>query len=92
MNLLNFIDRIDLEAMLPPFINLHTRNKDKAIEQCKDFFANYLHFTNVNHQTDRWQFFTARSAYNYYGGYQYNLKQSNDIWWLIRANDDYDEI
>lgn len=40
MNLLNFIDKTDLEAINPPFINLHTRNKDKAVNQCKNFFAN----------------------------------------------------
>lgn len=86
MNLLNFIDKIDLEAMAPCFINLHTRNKDKAIEQCKEFFANHIITTKTC------QFFTASSNYQYYGGYQYNLKQSKGIWWLIRANAEYFEI
>ena len=82
MNLLNFIDKTDLETMDTPFINLHTRNKDKAINQCKNFFANYIVTTKTT------QFFTSCNLYSCYAGYQYDLKQSKGVWWLVRNNDE----
>ena len=88
MNLLNFIDKTDLETMDTPFINLHTRNKDKAVNQCKNFFASHLHFANVYKTTDRWSFFTSSNQYSCYAGYQYDLKQSKGVWWLVRNNDE----
>lgn len=79
MNLLNFIDKIDLETMDTPFINLHTRNKDKAINQCKNFFASSRQvFDNI-------YFYTYTSDYVWYGGVEYILKKSkNGLYFLIK--------
>lgn len=47
MNLLDLISRHDLKGLSESdcaageYVNLHTRNKDKAICRCIDFFASY---------------------------------------------------
>lgn len=92
MNLLNFIECIDLNIKEQPvafqYINLHTRNKQKAINQGKKFFANY-HFLEFEDETKNiYNFYTKTSEYLYYGGYEYKLSKGKDgIFWLILQNE-----
>lgn len=78
-NLLNFIDLLDLNTKENTFdyINLHTRDFDKAYNFCKKFFASY----------ERNYFYTETSNYNYYGGYCYKLeKDRSGIVFLVKQN------
>lgn len=87
MNLLDLISRHDLKGLSESdcvageYVNLHTRNKDKAIRQCIDFFASYQQVG------DKWYFYTDTSDYCWYGGYCYELNLSKSgIYWLVRQN------
>ena len=86
MNLLNLISRDDLKGLSESdcfsgeYVNLHTKNKDKAIRQCIDFFESYLQVG------DKWYFYTDASNYQWYGGYCYELHLSKGIYWLVRNN------
>lgn len=92
MNLLNFIECIDLNIKEQPvafqYINLHTRNKQKAIGQCKNFFASYKILEFRDKTKNIYNFYTATSEYLFYGGYEYKLNKSkNGIYWLILENE-----
>ena len=81
MNLLNFINLYSLDDENNDFkiIDLHTRNKQKAIEQCKNFFA------SSNQIFDKIYFYTFTSDYIWYGGVEYLLKKSkNGIYYLVK--------
>lgn len=81
MNLLNFIDLYILNKENNDFdiINLHTRDKEKAKEQCKKFFASSRQvFNNI-------YFYTYTSKYIWYGGVEYILKKSKSgLYFLIK--------
>ena len=78
-NILAFIDTTDLNCLdeLPvcfEYINLHTRNKTRAVNTCRNFFLNY---------TDEDAYFTDSSDYQYHGGWRYKLsKGRNGTYWL----------
>ena len=101
-NLLNFIDCMDIDQIkkdMPvsfKLINLHTYNLSKAIEQCKNFFANCQILENKKSKTKTYKFYTNASDYCYYGGYCYTLKKSKGAittYWLILENENhYNEI
>ena len=86
MNLLNFINKSDLNSLdRNPFmyIDLHTKNLNKAKKQCDEFFA--------SHNADF--YYTNASDYQYYGGWCYELHPSFcGNYWLILQNDEYIEI
>lgn len=95
MNLLNFIEEQDIneidciEKMPQSFkmINLHTRNIEKAKKQCEEFFTGRLYVGK------HYFYFSEASEYQWYGGWQYELKKSNnDIYWLIIKDQDKIEI
>lgn len=91
MNILNFIDNIDLATInkfneMPiPFrlINLHTRNLERAKSQCDNFFRTKQEFVVVVGVEVKQSFFyyTDSSDYQWYGGWKYELiKSSNGIY------------
>lgn len=89
MNLLNLISCDDLKGLSDSkcvageYVNLHTRNKDKAIRQCVNFFASH------QQMGDEWYFYTDSSDYCWYGGYCYKLHFSKGRcpgYWLVRNN------
>lgn len=74
MNLLNFIDcyQLNSDEQLFEMIDLHTRNKEKAVKQCIKFFKAY-------HETSgTYYFYTDSSNYLYYAGNEYKLNKSKD--------------
>lgn len=87
MNLLNYVSRHDLEVLAGnlgcgQYVNLHTKNKDKAIRDCIEFFASY------DHKGDDWYFYTFSTDYNLYCGYEYKLsKGKNGTYWIILQNE-----
>lgn len=92
MNLLNFIDCIDLDEMGNNFdcIDLHTRKKEKALHQCLKFFKAY------EVVADDCYFYTNSSSFNYKAGYCYKLSKAKDgagTYFLILQNaNNYFEI
>lgn len=81
MNLLNFIDLYILDKENNDFniINLHTRDKEKAKEQCERFFASSKQAGGTTY------FYTYTSDYIWYGGVEYILKKSKSgIYFLIK--------
>lgn len=85
-NLLKFIDNFELDKVGATFefISLHTRNKEKAVYQCIDFFKTYDEIRG------QYYFYTASSDYCYKAGYCYKLNKSKDgIYWLILQNKDF---
>lgn len=79
MNLLNFIDKSDFNAMQNnPFdyINLHTKNLNEAEAQCNKFFASHHNF-----------YYTNSTDYQHYAGWRYELcKDVNGNCWLVLQN------
>ena len=73
MNLLNFIDlyQLDDDRQLFKVISLHTKDKEKALRQCINFFATYEEING------KYYFYTYTSDYVWYGGNQYQLVKSN---------------
>lgn len=85
MNILNFINNIDLNTIsklddMPisfRLIDLHTRNLEKAKSQCDEFFCT---------KRDEY-YYTDSSDYQWYGGWKYKLSKANDgIYWLVLQN------
>ena len=89
MNILNFIDKYELEALVKQgttLFNLHTKDFLKATKQCLEIFANYKQVykkTGINELL----LYTRYSNYNNYGGYEFLLKKDNkNTYWLICQN------
>ena len=83
MNLLNFIYLYQLndDKQLFEIINLHTKDKEKALRQCIKFFATYEEING------KYYFYTNTSCYCWYGGNQYQLAKSNkNIYFLLLKN------
>ena len=96
MNILSFIDNLDLETIddlrnMPisfQMINLHTKNFEKAKKQCDKFFCikQELNVKKVLYYTDS-------SDYQWYGGWRYELNKSNNgVYWLVLNNTEKIEI
>lgn len=75
MNILNDLDTNTLNSISKylPYINLHTRNKDKAIKQSINFFASYERIK------DDYYFYTYSINYEFYGGACYKLGKDASI-------------
>lgn len=92
MNLLSFTynEQLDETANTFEYIDLHTRNKEKAINQCIKFFKAH---EKIN---EDYYFYTNSSNYSYYGGYAYKLTKSKGgagTYFLILQNkNNYYEI
>lgn len=98
MNILNFIDNLDLNAIdnlqnMPisfQMINLHTKNFEKAKKQCDEFF----HIKQeLGIEVKQLFYYTDSSNYQWYGGWRYELtKSSNGYYWLRLTNDTKIEV
>ena len=87
MNLLDFITNDDLNDIenlrtMPvsfQMINLHTKNFEKAKNQCDEFFC-----TKQELGEKQVWYYTDSSDYQFYGGWRYELNKSNNgIYWLV---------
>ena len=96
MNLLDFITNDDfndienLRTMPVSFqmINLHTKNFEKAKNQCDEFFC-----TKQELEVKQVWYYTDSSDYQWYGGWRYELtKSSNGYYWLRLTNDTKIEV
>ena len=96
MNLLDFITNDDLNDMenlrtMPisfQMINLHTKNFEKAKNQCDEFF-----FTKQEFGVKQVWYYTDSSDYQWYGGWRYELNKSNNgIYWLVLNNTEKIEV
>ena len=96
MNLLDFITNDDLNDIenlrtMPvsfQMINLHTKNFEKAKNQCDEFFC-----TKQEFGVKRVWYYTDSSDYQWYGGWRYELtKSSNGYYWLRLTNDTKIEV
>ena len=96
MNLLDFITNDDLNDIenlrtMPvsfQMINLHTKNFEKAKNQCDEFFCikQELNVKKVLYYTDS-------SNYQWFGGWRYELNKSNNgVYWLVLNNTEKIEI
>ena len=88
-NILNFIDKYELEALVEhgtTLFNLHTKDFLKASKQCLKIFASYAQVykkTGINELL----LYTRYSDYNNHGGYEFLLtKDKNGIYWIICQN------
>lgn len=98
MNLLDFITVYDLNEIeeikrMPisfQMINLHTRNFLKAKKQCDEFFCIKQELGIKERQLF---YCTDSSEYQWYGGFKYELKKSNNgVYWLLLKNDEKIEV
>lgn len=96
MNLLDFITNDDLNDIenlrtMPvsfQMINLHTKNFEKAKNQCDEFFC-----TKQEFEVKQVWYYTDSSDYQWYGGWRYELtKSSNGYYWLRLTNDTKIEV
>ena len=96
MNLLDFITNYDLNDIenlrtMPvsfQMINLHTKNFEKAKNQCDEFFC-----TKQEFGVKRVWYYTDSSDYQFYGGWRYELNKSNNgIYWLVLNNAEKIEV
>ena len=96
MNLLDFITNGDLNDIenlrtMPvsfQMINLHTKNFEKAKNQCDEFFC-----TKQELGVKQVWYYTDSSDYQWYGGWRYELtKSSNGYYWLRLTNDTKIEV
>ena len=96
MNLLDFITNDDLNDIenlrtMPisfKMINLHTKNFEKAKNQCDEFFC-----TKQEIRVKQVWYYTDSSDYQWYGGWRYELtKSSNGYYWLILTNTEKIEV
>lgn len=96
MNLLDFITNDDLNDIenlrtMPvsfQMINLHTKNFEKAKNQCDEFFC-----TKQELEVKQVWYYTDSSDYQWYGGWRYELtKSSNGYYWLRLTNDTKIEV
>ena len=87
MNLLDFITNDDLNDIenlrtMPisfKMINLHTKNFEKAKNECDEFFC-----TKQELGEKQVWYYTDSSDYQWYGGWRYELNKSNNgIYWLV---------
>ena len=87
MNLLDFItndDLNDIENLITmpvsfQMINLHTKNFEKAKNECDEFFC-----TKQELGEKQVWYYTDSSDYQWYGGWRYELNKSNNgIYWLV---------
>ena len=90
MNLLDFITNGDLNDIenlrtMPvsfQMINLHTKNFEKAKNQCDDFFC-----TKQELGAKHVWYYTDSSNYQWHGGWRYELNKSNNgVYWLVLNN------
>ena len=96
MNLLDFITNDDLNDIenlrtMPisfKMINLHTKNFEKAKNQCDEFFC-----TKQEIGEKQVWYYTDSSDYQFYGGWRYELNKSNNgIYWLVLNNAEKIEV
>ena len=96
MNLLDFITNDDLNDIenlrtMPisfKMINLHTKNFEKAKNQCDEFFC-----TKQELGVKQVWYYTDSSDYQFYGGWRYELNKSNNgIYWLVLNNAEKIEV
>ena len=90
MNLLDFITNDDLNDIenlrtMPvsfQMINLHTKNFEKAKNQCDKFFC-----TKQELGVKQVWYYTDSSDYQWHGGWRYELNKSNNgVYWLVLNN------
>ena len=90
MNLLDFITNDDLNDIenlrtMPvsfQMINLHTKNFEKAKNQCDEFFC-----TKQELGVKQVWYYTDSHYYQWYGGWRYELNKSNNgVYWLVLNN------
>lgn len=95
MNLLDFITNDDLNDIknlktMPvsfQMINLHTKDRAKAIRICEEFFYTRLQVG------ENYYYYTDGSDYQFYGGWEYGLRKSNNgIYWLVLKNTEKIEV
>lgn len=80
MNILNELDTnlLDILGKNLGYVNLHTRQKSKAINQSIAFFASYKQI-----QED-YYFYTQSNEYNVFGGCCFKLEKDNkNVYFLV---------
>ncbi len=96
MNLLDFITNDDLNDIenlrtMPAsfqMINLHTKNFERAKNECDEFFC-----TKQELGEKQVWYYTDSSDYQFYGGWRYELNKSNNgIYWLVLNNAEKIEV
>ena len=98
MNLLDFITNDDLNDIenlrtMPisfQMINLHTKNFEKAKNQCDEFFC---FIQELGIEVKQLFYYTDSSDYQWCGGWRYELtKSSNGYYWLRLTNTEKIEV